>query len=39
MIKWVELFSCYNLYDVLYGGHIYSPCVDAVVVLAGMYCV
>ena len=33
-IKWLKLFCHYNSYEVLYGGRIYNPYVDAVVVSA-----
>ena len=34
IIKWLESFCCYNSYEVLCGGHIYSLYVDAVFILA-----
>jgi len=34
-----RIINCHNLYYVLYGGRIYNFYVDAVVVLAGKYCV
>ena len=38
-MKWLQLFSSYNLYDVLYGGRMYILYIDSVIVLARMYCV
>jgi hypothetical protein len=38
IINWLKLLSCYNSYEVLYGGRRYNLYVDAVVVLAWYIC-